>query len=57
LGTVTGGPIQCTNTPTCGHEVQKFDLASNDFRLGLRYLFADVPPPAPYYQPPLVRKY
>jgi opacity protein-like surface antigen len=53
LGTPTSGPIICQNTPFCGHEVQKFDLASNDIRLGLRYMFAEAPPPAP----PLVTKY
>jgi opacity protein-like surface antigen len=56
MGTVTGGPIQCTNTPFCGHEIQKFNLASNDIRIGMRWMFADLAP-APVYQPTLVRKY
>jgi opacity protein-like surface antigen len=55
MGTVTSGPIICQNTPACGHEVQQFHLASNDIRLGMRWIFADVAPPPP--QLPLVRKY
>lgn len=53
MGSPTSGAIICTNTPSCGDEVQKFHLTSNDFRLGLRYIFAEAPPPAP----PLVTKY
>jgi opacity protein-like surface antigen len=55
LGTPISGPITCQNTPACGHEVQRFDLTSNDIRIGVRYIFAEVPPPAPSL--PLVTKY
>jgi opacity protein-like surface antigen len=56
LGTVTGGAIQCQDTPFCGHEIQKFNLSSNDIRLGMRWMFADVAPPPPP-RLPLVTKY
>ena len=52
LGNVASNPIICS----CGgtdYESEKFHLASNDIRLGLRYVFAEVPPMAP----PLVTKY
>jgi len=55
MGTVTTGPIHCTNTPFCGDEVQRFHLASNDIRLGMRWIFADLPPPPPAF--PVVAKY
>jgi len=47
-GRVQSGVYDCG----CG-EVQSFQLTSNDVRVGLRYVFAEVPPPAP----PLVTKY
>jgi len=53
LGTPVSGAIFCQNTPACGHEIQRFHLTSNDLRIGLRYMFADIPAPAP----PLVTKY
>lgn len=52
LGNVASDPIICS----CGgtnYESERFHLASNDIRLGLRYIFAEVPPIAP----PLVTKY
>ncbi len=52
LGNVASNPIICS----CGgtnYESERFHLASNDIRLGLRYIFAEVPPPAP----PLITKY
>jgi opacity protein-like surface antigen len=55
MGTATAGAISCTNTPFCGHEVQKFHLTSNDIRIGMRWIFAEMPPPPPAL--PLVRKY
>ncbi len=48
-----GGAQNCNGG---SYEAQTFRLTSNDIRLGLRYVFADVPPPV-VYQPPLVRKY
>ena len=65
MGDVRSGAINCQNTGTCPHEVQKISLASQDVKIGMRWLFDDAgyapPPPAPYYPPPppapLVRKY
>lgn len=54
-GDITTAAITCTNTPACGNEVQRFHLASHDIRLGMRWMFADIPPVAP--QLPLIRKY
>jgi opacity protein-like surface antigen len=54
-GDITTAGISCTNAPACGHEVQRFHLASQDIRLGMRWMFADIPPVAP--QLPLVSKY
>lgn len=54
MGTAVSGPVICQNTPACGHEVQRFALASNDIRLGMRWIFAEVPPAPP---PPVIAKY
>ncbi|MFZ0729777.1 MAG: outer membrane beta-barrel protein [Methylovirgula sp.] len=54
LGNFVSNPIACVGG--CGGngaESEKFHLASNDIRIGLRYIFAEVPPPAP----PLITKY
>jgi opacity protein-like surface antigen len=51
MGNVTSNPIVCV--AGCTYEVQRFHMASNDVRIGLRYIFAEVPPPAP----PLITKY
>lgn len=51
MGKMTSAGIQCV--AGCTHEIQSFNLFSNDVRVGLRYVFAEVPPPAP----PLVTKY
>ncbi len=54
LGDVRSYPIACVGG--CGGngaESEKFHLASNDIRLGLRYIFAEAPPMAP----PLITKY
>jgi opacity protein-like surface antigen len=60
MGDVRSGAIDCRNTGTCPREVQKISLASQDVKLGMRWLFSDIAP-APYYPPPpappLVRKY
>lgn len=62
LGNVTSGFINCL----CGQVFQGFkvkELTSNEFRIGMRWMFGDIgplaPPPAPDYppEPPIVRKY
>ncbi|HTJ01269.1 MAG TPA: opacity family porin, partial [Methylovirgula sp.] len=55
MGNASTGTIVCTNTAACSNEVQHFHLASQDIRLGMRWMFADIPPVAP--QLPLVSKY
>jgi opacity protein-like surface antigen len=53
MGRVTSNPIQCLNPQGCFREVHSFNVASNDVRLGFRYLFGGpVLPP-----PPLITKY
>jgi opacity protein-like surface antigen len=55
LGNVVSSPINC-GVGGCGSngaESESFRLNSNDIRVGLRYMFAEVPPMAP----PLVTKY
>lgn len=58
MGDIKTGAIICQNTPACGNEVQKIHLASQDVKLGMRWMFTDVVAPAPVYvpPPPLVRK-
>ncbi len=52
MGTLTSGGIVCDGG--CGTpETQSFHLTANEVRVGLRYIFADVPAPPP----PLVTKY
>jgi opacity protein-like surface antigen len=62
LGNVTSGVINCLcNQVFAGFKVK--ELTSNEFRIGMRWMFGDIgplaPPPAPEYppQPPIVRKY
>jgi opacity protein-like surface antigen len=50
-GTVKSAAFNCGGG--CTSEVQSFHFNSNDIRLGLRYTFAEAPPPAP----PLITKY
>lgn len=52
LGTFASSPIIC-NCGGADYESERFRLASNDIRIGLRYTFAEVPAAAP----PLVTKY
>ncbi len=54
LGNASSGAITCASATSCPNEVQHYRLASQDIRLGMRYMFNDSPPPAQY---PLVRKY
>jgi opacity protein-like surface antigen len=53
MGTLTSSPISCEQLVGCFFEKQSFKLASNDVRIGFRYMFADYARPAP----PLVAKY
>ena len=62
MGDVRSGAIACQNTGVCPHEVQKISLASQDVKIGMRWLFGDTgyAAPVPYDAPPpppLVRKY
>jgi opacity protein-like surface antigen len=54
LGKVASGPIVCQAAAGCGNEVQNFQLASQDIRLGMRWMFADEAAPPP---PPIITKY
>ena len=53
----TGSSVPQFGPPT--YTYSQKDLASHDFRLGVRWVFADrsAPPPPSYSQPPLIRKY
>ncbi len=55
LGNVNSYGIECANggCGSNGEESLHFNMASNDVRLGLRYIFTEAPPVAP----PLVTKY
>jgi opacity protein-like surface antigen len=53
MGSAQSGGIQCYNTPSCIQETQRFQLASHDIRIGLRYMFPVYAPSAP----PLIAKY
>jgi opacity protein-like surface antigen len=56
-GTADSGAINCLNmASSCGNQTQRYRISSNDFRLGLRYLFATAPAPAPIAVP-VVAKY
>jgi opacity protein-like surface antigen len=57
MGRVASNGILCE--PACAppYESVGFHVASQDVRVGLRYIFAEVPPPAPMLQAPLVSKY
>ena len=46
LGNVSSAPINCVSATTCPNEVQHYKLQSNDVRLGFRYTFANLLPPA-----------
>ncbi len=54
MGKYSTGQIFCQNTSVCAREVQNFYLASNDIRLGFRYIIPTLLPPPP---PPLIAKY
>ena len=59
MGEAKSSVINCVNSTGCVAEKHTYSLASNDFRLGFRWLFTDVTPVAPviYPAPPIVRKY
>ena len=54
MGNVSSGAPVCQNQANCPNEVQHFKLASQDIRLGARYMFDVEPPPGQY---PVVRKF
>ncbi len=56
MGKFNTNTIHCMGVTVCPGETQHFNVASNDVRIGFRYVIpALVPPPPP--PPPLVRKY
>jgi opacity protein-like surface antigen len=60
LGKLSTNQIVCQGTPVCAREVQSFNLASNDIRVGFRYVLPTFVPtmaPPPPMPGPLVRKY
>ncbi|MCW6510112.1 outer membrane protein [Lichenifustis flavocetrariae] len=59
MGEAKSGFINCVNSTGCVSEKHSYSLASNDIRLGFRWLFTDVTPyqPVVYPAPPIVRKY
>jgi hypothetical protein len=62
MGTAESGAINCVNSNGCVVEKHRYDLASQDIKLGMRWMFdtAAAPAPAAYYpppEPPIVRKY
>jgi len=54
MGKFTSNPIVCNVAVGCALEQHSFNLASNDFRLGFRYMFGEPVVAAPG---PLIRKY
>lgn len=57
MGDIKTGNIVCQNTGACGNEVQNISLASQDIKLGMRWMFTDIAPePAVYAPPPIIRK-
>jgi opacity protein-like surface antigen len=58
LGSFSTNQIVCQGTPVCAREVQHFNLASNDIRIGFRYVLPTLAPtPMLAPPPPLIRKY
>jgi opacity protein-like surface antigen len=59
MGKMSSGAIVCQNTGACPHEIQRINMASHDFRLGMRWMFAAPAAPAPVavFQPPLRSKF
>lgn len=53
MGNITTGVYNCNGS--CTHETQKLHLASNDIRIGLRWLITD-DVPAPAFETPIIRK-
>ena len=57
MGKAQSSPIACVGgCGGSGFETQKYNIASNDVRVGLRWMF-NAPPPPVQYEPPIVRKY
>ncbi|WP_442753878.1 outer membrane protein [Methylocystis sp. JAN1] len=56
MGKITSNPISCNSLP-CFGERHSFNVASNDIRVGFRYIIPTLVPPPPPPPGPLVRKY
>lgn len=63
MGQATSGMINCVNSTGCVSEKHRYNLESNDIKLGMRWMFGEVGVPAQpaYFAPapeaPIVRKY
>ncbi|HVB89519.1 MAG TPA: outer membrane beta-barrel protein [Beijerinckiaceae bacterium] len=57
LGNAPSGPIVCQNTSGCALEQQNFRLASQDIRIGMRWMFNSYEPMPEEAPPPIVTKY
>ncbi len=58
LGEAKSGLITCVNSNGCVLEKHRYDLESQDIRLGMRWLIEPVVAAAPFLpEPPIVRKY
>jgi opacity protein-like surface antigen len=56
MGRITSNPIGCNAAP-CFGERHSFNVASNDIRIGFRYILPSLVPAPPPPPPPLIRKY
>lgn len=61
MGEATSGVINCVNSTGCVAEKHRYNLESNDIKIGMRWLISDVGVAAPAYLPapeaPIIRKY
>jgi opacity protein-like surface antigen len=57
MGKASSAAISCLNAGSCGHEVQRINVASHDIRLGMRWMLGGEPaaPAQGGYFPTLVR--